>query len=236
MYILSKVVCDHLPGFENAANTCLCYLLDNYEQARIALKQTLKLKAAPTRYETEVATDLNCRPDITGFNEKGDKVILIEGKFGAHLTENQPVNYLKELNAEGKLLFVVPEQRVDEIQSEIIKRLSGRKDKRISITTWLEFLQEIENQNSKNHNKALESDLHQIKNLCERGSEGIATSRQSDLPLEIRERFDYYVSLLKKPKEELKEWDKTDSEWTRGSAGKLFKGFFFLEPFSLPVI
>lgn len=54
-------------------------------------------------FVTELATKSNGRPDVTGLQ------IIIEGKFWTNLTDNQPVNYLKELSGNRRLLFLLSE-------------------------------------------------------------------------------------------------------------------------------
>ncbi len=92
--------------YENVANSSLCYLLESYEPARIALQKLLDMNIALSHFETENATEKHGRPDITGYDQSGKKQVIIEGKFGAKLTENQPVNYLKELPAGAKCCFL----------------------------------------------------------------------------------------------------------------------------------
>ena len=58
-------------------------------------------------------------------NENG-KAIIIEGKFWANLTHNQPVNYLKEIANDGKILFLAPEKRLISLKVEIEKGVNIR--------------------------------------------------------------------------------------------------------------
>ena len=74
------------------------------------------------------------------------KVVFIEGKFWANLTENQPNGYLNELDAKGRLLFLAPEKRIESLKIELKNRTS---DKRIEVCSWVDFLKTIERENTK---------------------------------------------------------------------------------------
>ena len=71
--------------------------------------------------------DGSARPDMWG-SDGGTLRVFIENKFGAGLTENQPVNYLKELarcpTGPAVLLMVVPEARVQTVSRICTDRLS----------------------------------------------------------------------------------------------------------------
>ena len=47
------------------------------------------------------------RPDLAGFDRNGRERVLVEAKFWAGLTDNQPIAYLERLpaNRPGALLF-----------------------------------------------------------------------------------------------------------------------------------
>ena len=64
------------------------------------------------------------RPDIAFRNEEAVEHLLIEAKFGAVLTDNQLVGYLKRPPHDRQvvLLFVVPERRIDYLWQELTQR------------------------------------------------------------------------------------------------------------------
>lgn len=71
-------------------------------------------------------TESDARPDMWGYDESGPRVLL-ENKFWAGLTEQQPVGYLRLLANYGQpstLLVVVPETRLEIIWRELARRLS----------------------------------------------------------------------------------------------------------------
>jgi hypothetical protein len=63
------------------------------------------------------------RPDVVGTDTDGIERILIEGKFGADLTEHQPTGYLGRLPPDRNciLLFVVPSVRVPTLWTEVLR-------------------------------------------------------------------------------------------------------------------
>ena len=88
-------------------------------------------------YQAEVAGDDQERPDIVGRTDDGNEAIIIEGKFEAGLTDNQPNQYLSRLptNSNGLLIFVVPQLRIDGLWREVISR--ANETNRTGITTNL---------------------------------------------------------------------------------------------------
>ncbi len=60
------------------------------------------------------------RPDLVGFDEQeGGECVLIEAKFWAGLTDNQPKGYLDRLDPGKALLFVAPESRLETLWSKL---------------------------------------------------------------------------------------------------------------------
>jgi len=58
------------------------------------------------------------------FDEKGLLRVVVENKFWAGLTENQPVTYIRELpdGVDALVLFVVPQARLEYVWDEVVKR------------------------------------------------------------------------------------------------------------------
>ena len=86
---------------ENIAVEALGYILSTSEAAREGLVSLLQSGGAEveglSRIRTEVTGDKGERPDLVGWDENGDERLLIEAKFWAGLTDNQPNGYLKRL-------------------------------------------------------------------------------------------------------------------------------------------
>jgi hypothetical protein len=76
------------------------------------------------RFRTQ-QTEGSIRPDMWGFDGVNPRV-FVENKFWAGLTDNQPVNYLRQLSEYTQpavLLFVVPAEREQTLWRELIRRL-----------------------------------------------------------------------------------------------------------------
>jgi hypothetical protein len=225
--LLSHIASNFISEYENVANSSITYLLNKYPASREVLKNILQIDDVPSYFVTELATKSNGRPDVTGLDKNGNKQIIIEGKFWANLTDNQPVNYLKELPENGRLLFLLPEKRKISLDVEIKKRLNGN-DKKIYIFSWNEFLDLVEVENNKNHNQALISDITQLKELCSKmDEEGMPPLSQSDLdPMNGRVAYQF-ASLIDECKPILKEWEETDFKKLTASSSTGWNGFYF---------
>src|SRR6202011_647329 len=74
------------------------------------------------KYACQERTENAGQPDIMGRDENGRVVLIIEAKFWASLTANQPVEYLQHINSSGLLLFISPEVRLQELWSQLLLR------------------------------------------------------------------------------------------------------------------
>ena len=104
---------------EVAATAALRHILVQSESARDALERMLLAAGVEvdslTRFQTEAIGEEGERVDLVCYDEHGTERVLIEAKFWAGLTDNQPNTYLARLPEEGHsvLLFVVPAQRME---------------------------------------------------------------------------------------------------------------------------
>ena len=118
---------------ETIATEALGYILSRSEAARNALRDMIGIGGVDVgriaRVTTEVPIEVEGKParvDLVGFDEGNAKGALIEVKFWAGLTENQPNTYLKELlkNPNDKpsaLLFVAPVLRQETLWPELLR-------------------------------------------------------------------------------------------------------------------
>ena len=225
--LLSHIASNFISEYENVANSSIAYLLNKYLASRMVLKNILQIDETPSYFITELATKSNGRPDITGLDSDGNKQVIIEGKFWANLTDNQPANYLRELSENGRLLFLAPEKRKISLKAEIKKRLN-EDDKRIYIFSWNEFLDLIEVENSKDYNQFLLSDITQLKELClKMDKEGMPPLSQSDLdPMNGRIAYQF-SDLIDECKSVIRSWKESDFKGTRTTSLKGGHSFYF---------
>lgn len=230
---MSKSLLSHIAGnfiseYENVANSSISYLLNEYQSARNALASILGIDSVPAYYVTELSTKSNGRPDVTGLDLNGSKSIIIEGKFWANLTDNQPVNYLKELAENGKLLFLAPDKRVSSLTIEVARRTNGANEK-VEVCSWSKFLTLVEAENNKeSYNASLASDLTQFKELCLRMDvAGMPPLSASDLsPIHGKVCY-HFLGVIDECKPILKNWEHSDFKKMKTSSSKGEYGFYF---------
>src|SRR5690348_10754923 len=139
-------------------------------------------------FRTQERSKDSGQPDMLGQSEEGN-ILVIESKFDAGLTENQPVAYFEHLTVPGLLLFIVPEYRrrrvwfelcqrcqdkglkIDPIPSAAWEFLARVEKHRMGLVSWrstLSFL--IDGAREQGDNEAAQ-DLAQLKALCDRMDE-----------------------------------------------------------------
>ena len=226
--LLAHIASNFISQYENVANSSICYLLNKYEAARQALKKLLEVDAVPSRYTTEESTQSSGRPDVTGRDVEGNKTVIIEGKFWANLTENQPNGYLLELPADcGRLLFLAPAARIKSLTLDLEKRLGG-EDARMLVRSWDELLEQMERENDKNHDAGLASDLRQLKDLCQKMDvEGMAPLSASDLDPMNGRISAQLADVIDECYPLVRQWEKASFEALRKTATKNDYGFYF---------
>ncbi len=227
--ILAHIASDFISEYENVANSSIAYLLNNYDAARNALKILINNENIPHYFITELATDNHGRPDVTGLDQDGNKIIIVEGKFWASLTENQPCGYLEEITDDGCVLFLAPDKRIHSLKIEIAKRIKECNDNgNVQIHSWTEFLDLIDQENIKNFNESLASDLHQIKELCKKMDvEGMPPLSASDLDPMNGRLLSNFSDLIDECNFALRKWEHTDFKNLKTTPQKYGYGFYF---------
>lgn len=126
---MTQTLLAHLAGklssrHEDIAVEALGYILKS-EAARNAAVNMLEhhgVSGVPiVRFETQVRQEDRSRPDLVGLDRNNKPAVIIEAKFWAGLTENQPNAYLNRLPQKGVLLFVAPAQRIESLWAELRK-------------------------------------------------------------------------------------------------------------------
>lgn len=117
--LLSYIVDEFTNQTELVATKALAYILGRSGAARDALRELLRTGGADVGpivgVEAESADGDTGRVDLALRNDAGEERVLVEAKFWAGLTGNQPAAYLERLPNDGKpsvLLFVAPEMRL----------------------------------------------------------------------------------------------------------------------------
>ena len=179
---------------EDMAVEALGYIFSKSPSSIDALNRVLKsgvTELSPVmRVQTQVSDTNLARPDLVGFDEQGKERVLIEAKFWAGLTDNQPNGYLERLPSDGPsvLLFVAPETRRDTLWAELRRRVvsdlvdvsgsdglwSGRvpdSSRYLVLTSWRSLLGQMANQSSEAGDSSAQIDIRQLQGLTERMDE-----------------------------------------------------------------
>lgn len=215
---------------EDIASESLVYILKQSLESRKVINQIVKANTnlifSDLSYQAQnVGQDLE-RPDISGKDETGKEVLLIEAKFWASLTHNQPNGYLKRLNDNTVLMFLVPTLRTrtvfDEVKIRILEEhqdleidfdnlsiLIKSSQKHIFIKSWNEVLNSIKSKIEQTNNINLISDLNQIIGLCETiDQNSFQPITDRDLSPKIPKNINSYYEIVDKVVDELKNRNK----------------------------
>lgn len=179
---------------EDLATEALCYLLDQSAELEDALCSFLHDAGVDLprnlQFASQVSGDRGERPDVIA-KADGREVLLIEAKFGAGLTENQPVTYLERLlPGPGCLLFIVPDARVESVWFDVVERARQRfgtltlpastqslrvaqvhGELRMVLTSWKRVLEALQTGVEGGSNTQFAEDLRQLRGLVNRVDE-----------------------------------------------------------------
>ena len=123
---------------EDTAVEALGYILSSSSAAGNLLQNVLREGCTQinsiSRVETWERDEKGAIPDLVCFDEDGTKHVLIEAKFWATLTCNQPNQYLNQLQQDRQdrpavLLFVAPKSRLDSLWPELCERVKKKEPK-----------------------------------------------------------------------------------------------------------
>lgn len=122
--LLAHLTKHFAPHPENVATEALGHILANSTSARNALSSILSVTgiSQDLLYRTQqVEGDALARPDLTGRDNQSRNIVLVEAKFWAGLTDNQPNTYIGMLTDEvhSTLCFLVPQERMTALWPEI---------------------------------------------------------------------------------------------------------------------
>lgn len=130
---------------ENAATDALFYLFRRYPvalKAFTAYVSNLGVHLPADLHFDEQRLMGQAIPDLIGTDEDEQRVLMVESKFWAILTHNQPITYLQHLASEKEsiLLFVAPSSRILNLWQQLTERCA-RKGFPIDqeITQWSEY-------------------------------------------------------------------------------------------------
>ena len=202
---------------ENLAVKALGHILSGSEAARSALAEVLQAGGAKVgevaQVRTQDAGEDGARPDLAGVDQDGEDRVLIEAKFWAGLTENQPGGYLRRLESAPQpsaLLFVAPAKRTDVLWAELCRQLSksasdvaldSHRDadglrsatigtgRYLMLTSWRSLLDRMATKASAAVDSHTETDIRQLQGLAEQqDEEAFLPLRQEELGPQLPRR------------------------------------------------
>ena len=217
---LSKKLSHHP---ELVATEALGHILAGSEPAREALRAFLQANGPDigtiATVRTEATGDDRERPDLACSDQEGKEHLLIEAKFWAGLTDNQPVTYLRRLGDEraSALLVVAPSQRFETLWPELTRRVSetddidwadGGKDAEVRwasigkhrllmLTSWRLLLGSLATRTSAAGDVQTTNDIQQLQGLADlQGSEAFLPLRREQLGPEFPRLYGHLIRLV----------------------------------------
>ena len=145
-----------------------------------------------TLFKTEAAGEAGERVDLACYDQHGQERVLIEAKFWAGLTDNQPNTYLERLQEDtpSALLFVAPAQRFETLWPELCRRAEDQHQLQVTpepptsgelrgvsidangnkmmLTSWRALLERMASHASNAGDGAVVRDIEQLRGLTER--------------------------------------------------------------------
>ncbi len=207
---------------EDVAVEALGHILSNSEAARSALEETVggggTQVGSLSKVRTQAIGEDGERPDLTSYDDDDTERILIEAKFWAGLTQNQPNEYLKLLpnDRPAALLFVAPAARLEPLWPELCQRagkefqlsvaanngalraasISGGK-RRLMLTSWAALLECMETRARGSGESVAEADIQQLRGLTDwMDAEAFLPWRPDDLGPEFAKRMLSLITLV----------------------------------------
>ena len=182
-HLASKL--SHQP--ETVATEALGYILHGSEAARNALQEFLQSAGVDVgrinTAWTEVTGESGERPDLACMDGNGRERVLLEVKFWAGLTANQPATYLGRLpdDRPSALLVVAPSIRLETLWPELkgragefpmgnegsateVRWVSAGENRHLILTSWTSLLRRLEG--AADDEQAL-SDIRQLRGLAD---------------------------------------------------------------------
>lgn len=216
-------VADYLSKRELLATRSLAYILESSDAAKVALQEMLCAGGAKVgtieRVEAEVFRDNQGRVDLVAFDEAGEERVLIEAKFSAGLTDNQPEGYLDRLpddNEPAVLLFLAPQRRLHTLWSHLqqrareglelnVKNESGdlyaatiaESNRHLMLTSWQKLLGKMEDRADLAGDGPTGEDIRQLSGLCDQEDTApFQPLREAELSPEVPRRLHDLMRLV----------------------------------------
>lgn len=214
----------HILGYSAAAREALT---DRVRAAGIGVPPIAKVVTQAIGVDGE-------RPDLAGYDDQDNECLLVEAKFWARLTENQPGGYLDRLRGDplSALVFVAPPARLGSLWSELQQRLSDQgvnldepkrnvdwmsatirhRNQHLMVISWANLLDGMTQRTENTGDIAASTDIDQLRGLTAREDEETAflPLRPEEMNPEIPRRILSWKRVVDGVVQEM-----TESGWVR---------------------
>jgi hypothetical protein len=253
---------DHLLGFlaqrfsiseENVASESLTWILRRSEAARIAMTSLVNQTGidvpAGLTFVGQVGNPETGRPDVVGIDEEQRERLLIEVKFAAQLTENQPRGYLKrfDLGSPGVLLVVAPTVRLSSLWAELLRAMPETAERApspsmaapdglqfeqvgrnaLALVSWRSLVTAIRDALVGGGESALDRDAEQLLALTEvMDSNAYLPLQPGDLSQRVGRQVDQLGTLIDEVRQAARGRAVLSTAGTGFSRGKIYYGYY----------
>ena len=192
--LLADLVSSFPGRTEDIATEALCHIFRHSVACMKALNDVVKSGVRGVNLIDSVKTQVigvdGTRPDLVCCDEPGQERVLIEVKFWAPLTANQPNGYIERLPQDGPavLMFLVPDDRVRYLWPQLRKRVhelgpvkeidAERRCVRISgsqrhlmVVSWGSLLDAMAARSSDSGERSTVTQIRQLRSLAEHAAD-----------------------------------------------------------------
>ena len=194
--LLAYLVSSFPGNTENIATEALRHIFDHSNASVEALNDVIQSGIQGiqpiSKVETQVIQADGTRPDLVGLDQAGKERVLVEVKFWATLTNNQPNGYINRLPDDGTALvmFLAPAERIRSLWPQLEERLtrdfgrlievdSERKCVRVDgtqrhlmIASWGGLLDSMAARSRDDGELGVETEIRQLRSLAKHADTG----------------------------------------------------------------
>lgn len=195
--LLAYLVSSFPGNTENIATEALGHIFHNSDASIEALNDVVQsgvrgIEPIQT-IKTQVVHPDGTIPDLVGLDENRKERVLVEVKFWARLTANQPNGYLNRLPDDGRptvLVFLAPEDRIQSLWPQLRNRISGKEtdlvdidaerkcvrvgntQQHLMIVSWGSLLDSMAARSRDYDERGVETEIRQLRSLAKYADNG----------------------------------------------------------------
>ena len=194
--LLANLVSRFPGNTEDIATEALSHILTNSEASIKALNDVVSSGVQGVEpivgVSTQVINAEGNRPDLVGFDDAKTERVIVEVKFWATLTDNQPNGYLNRLPGDGPavLIFLAPEKRISSLWPELQRRIEqagetltavdaerkcmrvGNGQRYLMLVSWTGLLDSMAARSGDSEGTSVETEIRQLRSLAKYADDG----------------------------------------------------------------